>query len=470
MQRAVQEGLDYAFVDHRAMASAVISSAFAVAQIYYWASELPGAMRNATRQRLPTPLASAAPGIPANLLPEGVVFAQGPCTTWGNSPEPVACGNGAITPCFSTVYAAGYVQELSDAAASTELSSGRAIFLNAYLRPSGANEQWRNYAWVDNPLAPSTVIWDSAIHGLPNGKPGSGPSLAPGLGELLGMANIPEPGIFFDQMLTPAGGLNKMVGLQNRWFMKNPLRIPVHIGLSLVQFPDAYGGNNPGTSVKPQPDLPPPANPPPPNRPPPDTWRPFDPKVRTVHRYTSQMRMVSRVVGKAGPGVRESKGNIAKAVSTALDVMGSLSEIGDDIDSVYKSLPASIRRDALAEFGKSLTWRDKLEVIYENVNEIDIKRLVAGLITSRVDDFIAAKISEPLDKALQVAVPDYLTRLGVRQAIRWAYWTLELPSPIPEAPSTQGLLGDDFRQEDLFKSKKEYAQYMRMVEKRHQAY
>lgn len=371
------------------------------------------------------------PGVPANQLPGGTEWRHGPCQSWGNSPQPVPVGGNVVTPCFSTTSYPDDYPTYTDAETSAILSSGLVVNMKALTATLGdGKETWRSYGTMWNPTG-SPVTFDSSIHGLAQPKPAvpGNPYLYPGNSfiELLDRLGYPRPNFPLAQV--PA----RMVG--------NSYRINKQALLKYLRELARLW-------------RPPPLPPKPPVIYPPE--RPFDPNVRTIRRYTPQMRRVSRVVGKAGKGVKESKGNIAKAVSHALDVMGALSEVADDLDALYKSLPASIRKRAYIDKGKSLDWQEKATVIWYNIDSIDIKKFAAGLITTRVDDYVASQIARPLDKALQVAVPDYLTRLGVRQAIRWAYWTSGQKSPIPQAPSSQRLLPKEYQQE--------------LVSKRHQNY
>jgi hypothetical protein len=137
-------------------------------------------------------------------------------------------------------------------------------------------------------------------------------------------------------------------------------------------------------------------------------------------------------------GEAERKGEVAKAVFQAMQVMGAVSEVGDTINAVYKSLPLALRRKLRDENGKALNWSDQLRALIGHYDEINVPRAVALILIQNLDDVVAAAQGQPFDKALQKLVPDYLTRMAVRQAIRWAVW--ESGVDIPQLPQIEDSL------------------------------
>lgn len=140
------------------------------------------------------------------------------------------------------------------------------------------------------------------------------------------------------------------------------------------------------------------------------------PRVGTVHR-------------PPGPRVKERKGKVSQAVYVAMETLGALSEIGDFIDAFYKALPASIRRGVRDDLGRSPNFADKLRVMWEHYDQIDMTQGVKNFIKAQVEDLLTGIASQPFDKALQKMFPDYLQRMAVRQALRQALRQLGIENP-----------------------------------------
>lgn len=444
--------LDY-YASPEGLARFAMASAFMVENFANLSTALNNALTNPVGGAVPI----GTPGIPANSLPEGVEFSEGPCQNWGSDGNPVGMMEGAITPCFQVTRA---LAQATDSAISSALSSGQTVFLN-YNRLGNI---WRNYAWVSNPLAPSDVIWNSQIHGKAVPQPATGATTATQIQnrfetllQALGESMQPMPN--FEQMFQNVPGNDLLPGTMNRWWT-NPGMVPIVNG-NVVGFPDFMGGNNTGVGVVVQPNPNPNTNNPPQWRPEPDT-KPFA-GGRGFRHHSGNLVTTNGYRDKPGRNQRERKGGLSKALSFALDFAGALSEIGDDIDSFYKSLPASTRRLLRKRNGKALTWDQKAQAIYYFWDQIDLEVAVAGMITSRIDDMVVGMMHAPFDKALQKVVPDYLTRQLVRQGIRWAYWKLDMESPIPRPPSSQAWLPERYRQvpewKDRYKKGDQYVLY-----------
>lgn len=118
-----------------------------------------------------------------------------------------------------------------------------------------------------------------------------------------------------------------------------------------------------------------------------------------------------------------------------METLGALSEIGDFIDAFYKALPASIRRRVREDLGRSPNFADKLRVMWEHYDQINLAEGVKNFIKAQLEDLLTGIASTPFDKAMQKMFPDYLQRMAARQALRQALRELGIDNPL--SPSIQ---------------------------------
>lgn len=152
----------------------------------------------------------------------------------------------------------------------------------------------------------------------------------------------------------------------------------------------------PGEWVNPsQPWLP---NPLPPEVPTPVPLPTHAPNLSTVGKVdvsgVNSVRNLPRVAASAVPA-RPSRG---KEVKTRLGPVASflwstfspITETGDFIDILYENLPKDLKVDLYQQNGRQPNLREKLEAIYENINDLDVPNALRDSIVESINDQIAA--------------------------------------------------------------------------------
>lgn len=410
------------------------------------------------------------------VLPSGVEWFRGPCPVWDGQQFPPVPALNLIDVCTSGALPVGSIPDVppSDEAITAWLAAGNYLgYINWTFEPSIDQWVYRGYGSVVVTDPDAFTGYDSNANGLvplynqfvtPIFDPVDWPKIMEGLEFIFSGLGLPPLADAAAQLPATWPSLPANPYADPLWWTEGPLEIPLALphGKPHVGFPSPRWDQKPGFNVRPS-ELPGSYPAKLPNLRP--GLRPAVKPARLVEAAGTQFSTQTRVLNKinavasvvAGPvrppdaNTHERKPGGSRAVWLAMQTVGAVSEIADVVDATYKALPSQIRRDALEANGKTLNTAEKLKQLYEHYKEIDLAKAIALIIVQNIDDLISAKIAEPFDKWLQKAVPDFLTRQAVRQAIRWAYWESnmedDLDKILPDRPNLESLLGEAIDQQ-----------------------
>lgn len=179
-----------------------------------------------------------------------------------------------------------------------------------------------------------------------------------------------------------------------------PLGVPRPPNPGTPQWPDRW---NDVPDTVPFPGLEPYEPPVPIRRPDPDgSWevnpeaaeRP-DTQVSFNARGQAQVRQQQNKRPRRPPrGTKERKLHLRGAAAALWRGFGPVTEFGDFVDALYEGVPKEAQRDLFFKLRRRPKAIEKMEAIYDNINEIDMQKVIKAYLENQVEDFILGSIGQ----------------------------------------------------------------------------
>lgn len=98
---------------------------------------------------------------------------------------------------------------------------------------------------------------------------------------------------------------------------------------------------------------------------------------------------------------KEKKARMGAVAGAIWAAFGPITETVDFVDVLYEALPRNIKRDAYNKLGRQPNPIERAELIYRNINQMDVGKALTGWAQNEIEDFIIGKFGKGVGKASQ---------------------------------------------------------------------
>lgn len=96
---------------------------------------------------------------------------------------------------------------------------------------------------------------------------------------------------------------------------------------------------------------------------------------------------------------KEAKARMGRVAGAIWGAFGPITETVDFVDVLYEALPRNIKRDAYNKRGRQPNPVERAELIYANINQIDIGKALTGYVQNEIEDYIIGQFGKKLGEA-----------------------------------------------------------------------
>lgn len=96
---------------------------------------------------------------------------------------------------------------------------------------------------------------------------------------------------------------------------------------------------------------------------------------------------------------KETKARMGAVAAAIWHGVGPITETVDFVDVLYEALPKNIKRDAYRDRGRQPNPFERAELIYRNINQIDIGKALSGYVQEQIEDYVIGKFGKKLGEA-----------------------------------------------------------------------